>query len=797
MAKSVRRISGKRKSAKSSKVVSKNVSKKTGTWLKSVTKRDGRVVPFDKERITAAVTKAMVASGELREGAPEIVRDGVVAELRRRHDVDSLFVPNVENIQDIVEQQLILNAFPATTKAYILYRQRHSEMRAVGREIPERVRELAQQSSAYFSNKLSELVYYTTYSKWIPEESRRETWIETVDRYVSFMRENLGDKLGEEEYSEVREAMLRMDSMGSMRLLWSAGAAARKTNVCAYNCSYIAPSCWQDFGEIIYISMCGTGLGFSVEQQTVGLLPMIERQSGKKLPDHVIPDSKEGWADALVHGMETWSKGHDVEFDFSKIRPAGARLSIMGGRASGPEPLRRLLAFTRERMLARQGRRLTSLDVHDIICMEGECVVAGGVRRSALISISDLDDTDMRHAKDGQFYLQNPQRAMANNSAAYNEKPTVEVFLDEWNNLVKSGSGERGIWNRGSLKKQLPVRRWKLFERDLWRSGVNPCGEIVLKSKEFCNLTEVCARKGDTEDTLMEKVRIGAILGTYQASLTKFGYLSPEWKKNCEEEALLGVSITGQWDCPALRNPNTLRKLKEVAIETNREYATRFGIRPSAAITCVKPSGNTSQLFNSSSGMHPRHAPYYIRRVRIEGHNPIFKMLKDAGVPYFPEVGQNIDTATTFVLEFPIKAPDKSVFKNDMTAVEQLEYWKMVKQNFTEHNPSATISVGDTEWLEVANWVYANWDQIGGLSFLPRSNHIYRLAPYEEITKTQYDDLVAKFPEIDFAKLVIYEQDDVTTGAKELACVSGVCEVDLPTGQAGVSMSDLVKEVKA
>ncbi|HEY4504154.1 MAG TPA: ATP cone domain-containing protein [Candidatus Paceibacterota bacterium] len=759
-------------------------------WPKTITKRDGRVVIFDKERITAAVTKAMVAAGELRTGAPEKVRDAVLTELRRLHGLNPNLSPNVEVIQDIVEKQLVLNAFPSTAKSYILYRQKHAEMRAVGREVPERVRDMATLSASFFSNKLSELVYYTTYSKWMTEENRRETWIETVDRYVLFMRENLEDKLTNEEYGEIRDSMLRMRSMGSMRLLWSAGIAARQSNVCAYNCSYIAPSCWQDFGEIIYISMCGTGLGFSVEQQTVGLLPMIERQTGKKLPNFIIPDSKEGWADALVHGMETWSKGWDVEFDYSKIRLAGARLSVMGGRASGPEPLRRLLAFTRERILARQGRRLTSLDVQDIICIEGECVVAGGVRRSALISISDLDDSDLRHAKNGQFYLQNPQRAMANNSAAYNEKPSVEVFLDEWNSLVKSQSGERGIWNRGSLKKQLPVRRWKLFEKDLWRSGVNPCGEIVLKSKEFCNLTEVCARKEDTEETLMEKVRIGAILGTYQATLTKFGYLSPEWKKNCEEEALLGVSITGHWDCPALRNPNTMRKLKEVAIETNREYAARFGIRPSAAVTCVKPSGNTSQLFNSSSGMHPRHAPYYIRRVRIEAHNPIFHMLKDAGVPYFPEVGQNVETATTYVLEFPIKSPDKSVFKDDMTAIEQLEYWKMVKENFTEHNPSTTISVGDNEWLEVANWVYAHWDIIGGLSFLPRSNHIYRLAPYEEITKEQYEERLRNFPNIDFAKLVLYEYDDQTKGAKELACIAGLCEVDIST-------SDLVKESRA
>ncbi len=775
------------RSSKSNKTRKAGVRSST---VQSIVKRDGRVVPFDKDRITVAVAKAMAAAGELREGAPEQVRDAIMDEVKGLRGVNKDYLPNVEAIQDMVEKQLILAQFPATAKAYILYRQRHAEMRATGREVSDEVRKLADQSASFFSNKLSELVYYTTYSKWMPEENRRETWIETVDRYMSFMKENLGDKLANKEYAEVREAMLHMRSMGSMRLLWSAGPAARRSNVCAYNCSYIAPSAWQDFGEIMYISMCGTGLGFSVEQQTVGLLPMIERQSGKLLKPFKIPDSKEGWADSLVHGMNTWAKGLDVEFDYSDIRPAGSRLVTMGGRSSGPDPLRRLHAFTRERMLSRQGRRLTSLDVHDITCMIGEIVVAGGVRRSALISISDLDDKEMRDAKNGQFYLLNQQRAMANNSAAYNEKPSVETFLDEWNNLVKSGSGERGIWNRGSLKAQLPVRRWKLFEKDVHRSGVNPCGEIVLKSKEFCNLTEVCARADDTEDTLMEKVRIGAILGTYQATLTNFGYLSPEWKKNCEEEALLGVSITGQWDCPALRNPNTFRKLREVAIETNREYAERFGIRPSAAITCVKPSGNTSQLFNSSSGMHPRHAPYYIRRVRIEGHNPIFKMLKDAGVPYFPEVGQQADTATTFVLEFPIQAPDKSIFKDDMTAIEQLEYWKMVKSNFTEHNPSTTISVGDGEWLTVANWVYENWDLVGGLSFLPRSNHVYRLAPYEEITKDEYEARVKNFPEIDFAKLVLYELGDQTKGAKELACVSGVCEVD-------VSMTDLVKETKA
>jgi ribonucleoside-diphosphate reductase alpha chain len=593
------------------------------------------------------------------------------------------------------------------------------------------------------------------------------------------MKTNLGDKLKDKEYQEIEEYMLGMKALGSMRLLQFAGKAAAGSNVAAYNCSFIAPAKWQDFGEIIYILMCGTGIGYSIEEQTVAQLPIIKRQTGDKAKTYVIADSREGWADALVHGLTQWSEGKDVAFDYSQLRPRGARLKTMGGRSSGPDPLKNLLNFTRERMLARQGRRLKTIDAHDIVCKIGEVVVAGGVRRSALISLSDLDDSEMRAAKNGQFYLNHPERSMANNSAAYNEKPTMDEFLDEWVNLAKSGSGERGIFNRGGLKAQLPTRRWKVFEKDKDTSGTNPCGEIVLKSKQFCNLTEVVARPEDTEESLMEKVRVATILGTYQATLTDFPYLSKEWKENCEEEALLGVSITGQWDCPALRKPIVFRKLKEVAIETNRKYAERFGINRSTCITTVKPSGNGSQLFDSSSGMHPRHAPYYIRRVRIESHNPIFRMLRDLGVPHHPEVGHSAETATTYVLEFPIKAPKSDHYKDDLTALEQLEYWKMVKENYTEHNPSTTISVGESEWLSVGNWVYENWDMVGGLSFLPRSNHVYRLAPYEEITAEQYTQLAKNFPYIDFSKLVLYEREDATEVKKELACASGTCEVDV------------------
>lgn len=749
------------------------------TLVKKVQKRNGQVVPFDFDRVVKAIYKAMAASenGDMKD-ANRVARK-VLTKLNREVK-DGNTIPSVEKIQDLVEEDLIVSEYAKAAKNFILYRQKRAEIRKQRKEepVPQKIKELANKSKKYFSNLLSEFVYYSTYSKWIPTEGRRETWLETVKRYMDFMRENLKDKLTEKEYEKIEEYILSMKTLGSMRLLWSAGTAARATNVAAYNCSFVAPTKWQDFAEIAYILMCGTGVGFSVEEQNISKLPFIEYQTGEKLNTFVIPDSKEGWSDAIALGLKTWSAGKDIEFDYSKIRPQGARLKTMGGRASGPEPLKNLLDFSREKMFKKQGRRLSTIDTHDIICKIGEVVVMGGVRRSALISLSDLDDIEMREAKNGQFYLTHSERMMANNSAVYNQKPTVEQFLDEWINLIKGKSGERGIFNRGGLKKQLPARRWELFNGDHRNSGTNPCGEIILKSKQFCNLSEVIARVEDTEDDLMDKVKIASILGTYQASLTNFPYLSKDWKKNCEEEALLGVSITGQWDCPALRNPQTLRKLKEIAIDTNKKYAKRFNINESTAITCVKPSGNGSQLFNSSSGCHPRHAKYYIRRVRIERHNPLFHMLKEMGIPYQPEIGQQKESATTYVLEFPVKSPKKAVIKNDLTAMDQLEYWKLLKDNYTEHNPSITISVDDHEWLIVGNWIYENWDIIGGLSFLPKSDHVYKLPPYEEIKRLKYEELYASFPEIDFSKIVLYEYDDSTTGSKELACVAGTCEIE-------------------
>lgn len=757
--------------------------------VKSIQKRDGSVVPFDAEKISAAVGKAMSAAAEGSPAEADAVAARVADDVARAGAGAKGFVPTVEGVQDAVERRLIKDGYAAAAKAFILYRSERAKARAKGRQVPAEVKRLAAESKGHFRSPLGEFVYYRTYARWIESESRRETWIETVDRYMSFMRETAGTRLSESDYDKVRAGILTQSAMPSMRLLQFAGPAARKTNVCAYNCSFIAPQRFQDLAEIMYVSMCGTGVGFSVESGNVQKFPQIEFQTGKSLPPYSVPDSKEGWADALAYGMKAWSEGLDVEFDYSRIRPAGARLKTMGGKASGPEPLKRLLSFTRGKMLSRQGKRLRNIDVHDIVCMIGDCVVSGGVRRSAMISLSDLDDADVRDAKKGQFYVNEPQRMLSNNSAVYASKPSNAEFMEEWLALMKSGSGERGIFNRGSLAQTLPERRLKLLrergyfdhsgERIVGAIGTNPCGEIILQSKQFCNLSEVVARAEDTVDTLLEKVRLAAMIGTYQSTLTDFTYLSKEWKENCEAERLLGVSITGQWDCPLVRDEKVLRRLRDEAIKTNRAYAKKLGVSPSTCITCVKPSGTLSQMVDCSSGMHPRHAPYYIRRVRISATDALFKMLKDQGVPYHPEVGQPADGAATYVLEFPVKAPEGSIYKDDVSAIDQLEHWKLVKTAYTEHNPSVTISVGEDEWIEVGAWVYRNWDIVGGLSFLPRDNHVYQLAPYEAIDERTYEELAKRLEHIDYSKIITYEQADELDVKRELACSAGVCEIAL------------------
>jgi ribonucleoside-triphosphate reductase len=773
-----KKISNKKSVSVSSKA-EKKVVKKSDPLIKRIQKRDGQIVSFEFDKIVQAIFKAMSQSGEGSYDEAEMVAQKVRADIARISKTFKNFLPSVEGIQDVVEQQLILSNYVKASKHYILYREERARIRATRKiEIPEHVRKVANESKKYFRNPLAEFVYYRTYSRWMETEGRRETYIETVDRYMAFMKSKLGNKLKEIEYREIRDGILTQGSMPSMRLLQFAGKPAETTNVCAYNCSFIAPSKITDFAEIMYISMCGTGVGFSVEEENVQKLPQIEKQTGEVAEIFVVPDSKEGWADSLTVGLKAWFGGKDIKFDYSLIRPEGARLKTMGGKSSGPEPLRQLHEFARRKILSRQGKRLSTIDVHDISCMIGQIVVAGGVRRSAMISLSDLEDHEMRDAKKGEFWNYAMQRTMANNSAVYKEKPTNEQFLKEWIALIESRSGERGIFNRAGLKTQLPERRVQYLGKKIDELGTNPCGEIILQSKQFCNLTEAVVRADDTEESLLKKIKLSTIIGTFQSTLTYFPYLSKEWQKNCEEERLLGVSLTGQWDNPLARDPKVLEKLRKEAIKVNKVYAKRFGIGESTCITTTKPSGTASQVVDSASGMHPRHAQYYIRRVRISKTDALFKMMKDQGVPYHPEVGYTEDTATTFVLEFPVKAPKGSIFKDDITALDQLEHWKTVKKHYTEHNPSVTISVGDDEWVKVGNWLYENWDIVGGLSFLPRSEHVYQLAPYEEIDEARYNEMIKHVDHIDFSKILAYEINDETDVKKELACAGGVCEVD-------------------
>jgi len=764
-------------------------NKNISAEIKSIRDREGSIISFDLDKIIDAINKAFANTSEGGEKDAKDVAQKVLKELLilKNKSKEKKFIPSVEMVQDIVEAELMNLCFFQTAKSYILYRSKRAELRKEVGIIPTENKKVFDESSSYFVSSYEEFIFYRTYSKWQDNLGRRETWVETIDRFMAYMKENLGKSFSDKDFTDVREAILKQEICPSMRLLWSSGQACKKTNVWAYNCSYVAPSSWKDLGEIMYILMCGAGLGFSVESETVQKFPQIKRQTGKKLATHFVEDSKEGWADAFILACKTWTDGYDIDFDYSKVRPAGSRLKVAGGRASGPQPLIDLINFTKVKILARQGKRLTNIDLHDIICQIGLIVVAGGVRRSALISLSDIDDEIMRKSKQGQFWVENGQRSMANNSAVYNQKPSASEFLNEWVELIKSGTGERGIFNRGGLITQLPKRRIDNWKKDgiiddqniiVGLPGSNPCGEITLRSKQFCNLTSIVVRPQDSGEDLKRKIRLATILGTYQATLTDFGYLSKEWKENCEEEALLGVSITGYYDNKAIRTEKVLNELRLEAIKVNKEFAKKFGIKQSTCITTIKPHGNSGQLLYVGSGMHPWYAKHYIRRVRIATNDPLFQLIKDQGVPFKAEVGYSTADSTVAVLEFPIKAPTNAVTRNEISAIDLLNEWKKLKVNYIEHNPSVTIYVGPDEWIEVANFVYENWDIVGGLSFLPRSDHVYQLAPYEEIDEKEYEKRMKEIQHIDFSKLVYYEQDDNTTGAKEFACVSGVCSID-------------------
>ena len=620
-----------------------------------------------------------------------------------------------------------------------------------------------------FKNEVAEFIYKRTYSRWLDVENRREDWPETIERFISFIISERPD-IPDKTINKIRKYMTEFAVMPSMRFLWAAGPAAKFDNTCIYNCSFAKINCVESFAECLYILMCGTGFGFSIESEEVEKLPEIPViKSGRALDTIPIFDSKAGWADSVKMLMNNLYDGQNIYFDYSQIRPEGARLNTMGGRASGPAPLVKLHDFIRETMHNAQGRKLTTLEAHDICNQIAEIVVVGGVRRSSQISLSDLNDEEMRHAKEWPFPI---KRAMANNSAVFRKKPSAADFLIEWGALAKSGTGERGIFNLEAAQKKAPSRRYAPLIQ-----GTNPCGEIMLRDMEFCNLSEVVVREDDDLDTLLDKVETATWLGVIQSSFTYFPYLRKEWKKNCDVEALLGVSLTGQMDNPSVLTSEALKALKSRVLRISRKASGVLGTKMPAATTCVKPSGTVSQLVDSASGVHPRYSQYYIRRYRIAARDPLFKMLKDLGIKASPEVGQDAKTASTWVLEFPVKAPDNCITRKDVTALDQLKHYKNLQHNWCEHNASMTVYVRDDEWFEVGNWVYQNWDIINGVSFLPYDGGKYELAPYEEIDVHSYERLIKTLPLINYTHLSKYENSDNTQGKAEYACVGDKCEI--------------------
>jgi ribonucleoside-triphosphate reductase len=625
-------------------------------------------------------------------------------------------------------------------------------------------------------------IHISRYARWLPEENRRETWSETVGRYFDFfekhLKENNSFTLTKNVRKELEQAVLTLKVMPSMRCLMTAGEALERENIAGYNCSYVAIDSPRAFDEIIYILMNGTGVGFSVESQHTSQLPRVAEDFHDTDTCINVRDSKLGWAKALKELLAMLYAGQIPTWDVTKVRPAGSPLKTFGGRASGPEPLVELFRFCVRTFRAAAGRRLTTLECHDIVCKIAEIVVVGGVRRSALISLSDLYDDRMRHAKNGEWWNMNSQRALSNNSyVAQKERPTLSTFLDEWKALYESKSGERGVFSRYGAKIQSEKTGRRNTDHDF---GTNPCSEIILRSREFCNLSEVVVRVDDTEETLTAKVRLATILGTFQSTLTNFSYVSKDWKKNCDEERLLGVSLTGIMDS-ALTNGGSkglaerLEALKAITVATNAEWAKKIGIPQSVAITCVKPSGTVSNLVDSASGIHARHAEYYIRTVRADKKDPLAKMMIDAGFPVEADV---MRPDHTWVFSFPQKAPKGCITRNKRDAVEQLEFWRTYQDSWCEHKPSATIYVKEDEWLDVGAWIYRNFDKVSGLSFLPNSEHIYQQAPYQDITKTEYEEWLKKMPKnVDWTKLGDYEKTDHTSGTQELACSAGVCEI--------------------
>ena len=612
-----------------------------------------------------------------------------------------------------------------------------------------------------------QFIHKSRYARYLPEEQRRESWEETIGRFIDFF----STRLDRNHFERFKSLIVGMDVMPSMRALMTAGKALEKDHVAGYNCAYTAVDSLRAFDECLYILMCGTGLGFSVERQYIQKLPVIAEDFHETDTVIVVRDSKIGWAKAYKELIAFLYQGLIPKWDLSKIRPAGAPLVTFGGRASGPEPLDELFKKTIHVISSAKGRQLTSLECHDIMNYIGEAVVVGGVRRTAEISLSNHSDERMRNAKMGNWFMENPQRALANNSICYTERPDVGAFMREWLAIYESRSGERGIFNRRACQAMAPERR----DKD-WDFGTNPCSEIVLRSKQFCNLSEVVARYNDTMETLKTKIEAATMLGTVQASLTDFRYLGAQWKKNCEEEALLGVSITGIFDCPALlkASPKQLEELRDHAVKTNEIFAKEIGINPSASVTCIKPSGTVSQLVDSSSGIHPRHARYYIRRVRNDKKDPLSQKLIDSGIEYL-EDPYNKDA---WVFEFPMKATGSKT-RHDVSAMEQLELWKRFAVHYCEHKPSMTCYVKENEWPTVGAWIWENFDIVNGISFLPSADegHVYQAAPYQDMCSADYSKWNKKYSKIELTWDNLIEHVDDTTGSQEYACVAGACEI--------------------
>lgn len=637
------------------------------------------------------------------------------------------------------------------------------------------------EAATYFPTPLQQFQFFDKTSRFDPARGRRETWPESVDRAVEYLVE-LAPPMAGWLRSEGRRAILAMESFPSMRLMAMAGPAARRQNLSIYNCSYVPIDDVAAFPEALIISMSGCGVGFSIEQRCITKLPTVAVQTGQHLGTHVVEDSTDGWADAVRAGIDAWwLRGCDVDFDLSLVREAGTVLRTKGGRASGPEPLRRLLAFLRSTLLAAQGRQLESLECHDLVCAVGDAAVCGGMRRTAMLSLYSQGDQRMRAAKTGTY----PEiRWNANNSEAWRRDPTDEEIVEQMGALFAGRNGEPNIFSGVAASRTMPGRRREMWQADFGEPvecsvGTNPCGEILLRPHGLCNLSICVARSWDTPESLRRKVRAAAIFGTIQATATNFPGLRPQWKRNAERERLLGVDITGQADCPLLRSPGAaalFAELRQVATETNAEIAAILGIAPAAAVTTVKPAGNSAALLDCGSGVHARYAPFYVRNARVSAHSPVYKVLRDAGVPLSPENGQSADTATTWVCAFPCRSPEGALVRADVSALAQLDHWLLNKRHWTDHNPSCTIYYRPDEEAEIVGWIKRHREEVGGLSFLPVSVDTYDQLPYVEISEDEYLRRVSSFPEIDWSRIALHESSDQTTSSQEVVCTGDRCE---------------------